>query len=311
MIKLNKILVPVDFSDHSRKAIDYGAALAHKFGSRMVLAHIVPSLAALNYAFPADTYEMEKKTFADAKNRVPELLPQDYLAELDTQTIVTTGDVRQELLGIVDREDISLVVMGTHGRGTLGHLLLGSTTESILRRVPVPILTVSHLNPEHEIHEHRIAPIHRILYATDLSENMRVGLRYAAELARSFDAQLSLLNVVDNLELFHTSAPAWAAERDNALSRFRWAVAEEKVTDIRTEINVLEGEAHTTITGFAERSKVDLIVLNLHSKTFLERAMLGSTAERVIRTATIPVLSLPVATADRYLTEPATAFAKV
>ena len=155
---------------------------------------------------------------------------------------------------------------------------------------------MSHLNPEHEIHEHRIAPIHRILYATDLSENMRVGLRYAAELARSFDAQLSLLNVVDNLELFHTGAPAWAAERDNALSRFRWAVAEEKVTDIRTEINVLEGEAHTTITGFAERSKIDLIVLNLHSKTFLERAMLGSTAERVIRTATIPVLSLPVAT---------------
>ena len=88
MIKLNKILVPVDFSDHSRKAIDYGAALAHKFGSRMVFAHIVPSLAALNYVFPADTYEMEKKTFADAKKRVPEMLPQDYLADLDTEMIV-------------------------------------------------------------------------------------------------------------------------------------------------------------------------------------------------------------------------------
>ena len=310
MIKLKKILVPVDFSDPSRKAIDYGAALAQKFGSRIVLAHIVPSLAALNYAFPADTYEMEKKTFADAKKRVPEMLPQDYLSSLDTQIIVKTGDVRHELLGIVDQEDINLVVMGTHGRGTFGHLLLGSTAESILRRVPVPILTVSHLNPEHEIHEHHIAPIHRILYATDLSETMRIGLRYSAELARSFRAELTLLNVVDNLELFHTGAPAWAAERDNALSRFKWAVSEENVTDVRTEVMVLEGEAHSTITRFAERSKVDLIVLNLHSKTFLERAMLGSTAERVIRTAAIPVLSLPVATADRYLTEPATAYAR-
>jgi nucleotide-binding universal stress UspA family protein len=302
MITLNKILVPVDFSDSSRKALDYGAALALKFGARLVMAHVVPSLAAFNYAFPSDTYDLEKRAYADAKERAPKLLPQEYLSILDTQTIVKSGDVRQQLLGIIEEENINMVAMGTRGRGALGHLLLGSTTESILRRVKVPILTVSHLNPEHEVHEHRIAPIRRIVYATDLSDNMRVGLRYSAQLARTFQAGLSLLNVVDNVELFHTGVPGFAAERDSALNRFRWALEEEHVSDIKTEVVVLEGEPHDTIVRFAESGSMDLIVLNLHSKTFLERAMLGSTAERVIRSAHVPVLSLPVATAGAYMT---------
>jgi nucleotide-binding universal stress UspA family protein len=302
MIKLNKILVPVDFSTPSRKAIDYGAALALKFKARLVLAHVVPSIAALNYAFRTDTFEIEKDALADAKKSVPELLPQEYLSQLATETIVTTGDVRHELLRIVDEEEINLIVMGTHGRGALTHFILGSTTESILRRVSVPILTVSHLNPEHDVHEHRIAPIDRIVYATDLSENMRIGLRYAGQLARTLGAKLTLLNVIDNAELFRTGMPAFVAERDNAMNRFKWAMEAENIGDLRSDVVVLEGEPHSSITRFAQTSNMDLIVLNLHSKTFLERAMLGSTAERVIRTAQVPVLSLPLATADKYVT---------
>jgi nucleotide-binding universal stress UspA family protein len=301
MIKLKKILVPVDFSIPSRKAIDYGAALATKFQSRLVLAHVVPSIAALNYAFQGDTFEVEKSAFADAKKTVPELLPKEYLSQLDTQTIVRNGDVRQELLQLVEQEEINLVVMGTHGRGPLTHLILGSTTESILRRVTVPILTVSHLNPEHEVHEHRIAPIDRIVYATDLSENMRIGLRYAGQLARTLQAKLTLLNVIDNAELFRTGMPAFVAERDNAMNRFKWALDQENMGELRPDVVVVEGEPHSAITRFAQTSKMDLIVLNLHSKTLLERAMLGSTAERVIRTAQVPVLSLPISTADKYV----------
>ena len=102
MIQLNKILVPVDFSDPSRKAIDYGAALALKFNSRLVVAHVVPSTSAFNYAFPVDSFDFEKTAFADAKVRAPEMVPQEYRAKIDTQTIIKTGDVREELLGIVD-----------------------------------------------------------------------------------------------------------------------------------------------------------------------------------------------------------------
>src|SRR5688572_7912625 len=105
MIKLRKILVPVDFSEPSRKAIDYGAALALKFKSRLILAHIVPSFAAFNYAFPTDSFELEKKAFSYAKTQAPLMIPHDYLSELDAQTIVKCGDVRQEILGIVDEED--------------------------------------------------------------------------------------------------------------------------------------------------------------------------------------------------------------
>jgi len=309
MVKLAKILVPVDFSDPSKKAIDYGAALALKFKARLYLAHVIPSLTALNYAFPADTYELEKRAFADARERLPLLLP-EYASELTSEIIVKGGDVRDELLGIVRNDQIDLVVMGTHGRGTVGHILLGSTTESLLRRLPIPVFTVSHLNPEHIVHGDRQVAMRRILYASDLSENMRVGLRYSAELARAFNAELSLLNVMERLDFVgHINVPSRAMIRDNAISRFRWALEEEHAGDVRTEIFVvenMEGGVHGAITRFAENAKADLIVLNLHSKSFLERAMLGSTAERVIRSAAIPVLSLPFP-ADQYITVPVAA----
>src|SRR5690349_7099811 len=105
MITLNKILVPLDFSVPSRKALDYGAALARKFGARLVLAHIVPTIASLDYVFPDDTFDVEQRAYDDAKTCMSDLLTADYLADLDTQTIVKTGNVRRELLAIVDEED--------------------------------------------------------------------------------------------------------------------------------------------------------------------------------------------------------------
>ena len=88
------------------------------------------------------------------------------------------------------------MVMGTHGRKFLGRWFIGSVTEHMLRKVPVPLLTVSHV----EVEEHAIGLVllKRILYTTDLSESSNTGLRYAIELARGTGAQLTVIHVIDD-----------------------------------------------------------------------------------------------------------------
>lgn len=306
MIQLTNILVPFDFSSASEKAFDYGLSLALQFHARLVLVHIVPSIATLNYAFPLDTYEYEKEAFAEARQRLQQTIPSDYRDRVDVRPIVKTGDVRTELLGIMDEEKVALVVMGTHGRRNIERFFLGSTTEAMLRKVPVPILTVSRIATGKEIQEPGPVRIRRIVYATDYSESARIGLHYAADLSRTLSAELTVLHVMDRLEL-------WGSEllghlpgditkvREIAAEKCRQLVKSEQTVDLKVQTVVIEGTPHHEIAKFAEDSSADLLILNIQSKSTLGRAMLGATAERVIRSSRVPVLSVPTTTADRFM----------
>jgi nucleotide-binding universal stress UspA family protein len=305
MIQLANILVPVDFSPCSGKAINYGLSLALQFRARLVLAHIVPSIAALNYTFPADTYEHQKEAFADAHARLPQQIPAEYRDRIDSHSVVRTGDVRDELLEIINEEKVDLVVMGTHGRRTVERFFLGSTTETMLRKVPVPILTVSRIEPEKDVHVPGPIPIRRVVYATDYSDSAKIGLHYAAELSRTFRADLTLLRVMDRLELWGSELIGHLPRditrvREIAVEQLQKLAELERAADIKIETAVIEGTPHHEITTFAEDTNADLIVLNVQSKSMLERAMLGATAERVIRSARVPVLSIPTTTAERF-----------
>src|SRR5215510_1707334 len=101
MITIDKILVPVDFSEPSKTAVRYGLSLALQLKSRLVLAHIVPSSTALIYTFPAESYASEKEQAKYAKSMLPSLVPEEFRESVNLQTVVKIGDVRSELLAIV------------------------------------------------------------------------------------------------------------------------------------------------------------------------------------------------------------------
>jgi nucleotide-binding universal stress UspA family protein len=289
------ILVPVDFSKASQKAMHYGVVLALKCQAKLTAAHIVPSSPALIYPFPIETYEFEKKAVAEARRTLPEEIPAAYRERLNTQVVVKVGDVRDELLGIIRNEKVDLVIMGTHGRRNLGRFILGSTTESMLRQVPVPVLTVSESGAAQQADSPFDVPFRRILYATDLAEATAAGVHYCVQLARVFGAHLTLLNVMD----LH-DAVALDSEADihaRLMGRLHKEVGKEHCDDLNIATEVVKGVAHKEIPRYAEDNTADLIVINLQSKGLLDRALLGSTAERVIRSSRIPVLSIPGTTA--------------
>jgi nucleotide-binding universal stress UspA family protein len=286
MIRIKRILVPVDFSEPSKTAVNYGLSLALEFDAELLLANIAP---------------VDRELYEKAEVQLYELIPGDLWERLDFETIVKTGDVRDEILGIVNDRQVDLVVMGSHGRRYFERMVLGSVTERMLRKLPVPVLTVSHLDAAHRIHTPGVVPLKRILYASDLGGDADAGLQFALRLARGLDAHLTVAHVIDPMgtgflnEQIVGYVPEFAAnvrtQAQEYLHRFVTGQSDGSVP-ITTVLG--EGTPYIAINEIAKECRADLIVINLHGKGAIERALLGSTAERVIRTATVPVLALPL-----------------
>jgi nucleotide-binding universal stress UspA family protein len=302
MIDIKTILVPVDFSEPSKTAVNYGLSLALQFNGNLVLTHIVPSSTALVYTFPTESLAFEREQVKHARSTLPSLIPGEYRDRVNLRTIVKVGEVRSELLGVLHDEKIDLLVMGTHGRNVFERFFLGSLTERMLRKVPVPILTVSHLDPTKELHAVGPVPLRHVLYATDLSDSAEIGLKLSAELARGAGARLSVVHVFKSVDTIY-----WGAEggylgdeleslKEDAQKRLQLSIPETIYKDVKVTPVMLEGDAYREILEFADEQNVDMIVMNLQGKTAIERALLGSTAERVIRSAHVPVLSIPTFT---------------
>ena len=148
---LDRILVPVDFSTHSEKAIRYAATLANKFGARLSLLHVVED-PFVTGAWQAEVFvpnipELLNDLIKAAKTQMAER--KRYLAAhgFVVETVVITGRpataiVEEALTGRFD-----LIVMGTHGRTGLSHAVFGSVAERVVQKAPCPVLTVRDAAP--------------------------------------------------------------------------------------------------------------------------------------------------------------------
>jgi len=149
MIDLKTILVPSDFSECSDAAIRYGLELARRFDAKLHLLHVVQDpatqpWAAEGFALPlVETIEQWRK---DARLRLAAAVPPADAARVTCASSVATPT--EEILRYASANAVDLIVMGTHGRGGVSHILLGSITEKIVRRAPCPVLTVR--RPERE-----------------------------------------------------------------------------------------------------------------------------------------------------------------
>jgi universal stress protein A len=143
MIAIKKILVPTDFSECSDAAVQYGRAMAETFGATLHRLHVVQDPYTQPWAaeaFPAPLGDMLAQWQAQARARLQELLPE--AARKDVMVAVQVGSPFQEIVRYAVEQAIDLIVIGTHGRGPIGHMLLGSVAEKVVRKAPCPVLTV-------------------------------------------------------------------------------------------------------------------------------------------------------------------------
>lgn len=145
MIQINRILIPTDFSDHSANALRYGCVLAEKFSSEIYLLHVMQDLVAMipepGLAFPPPgDYMAELKVSADAA--LAKLPDPDWGVTAEIVRDTRQGPPFLEILRYARAKECDLIVMGTHGRSGLAHMLMGSVAEKVVRKAACPVLTV-------------------------------------------------------------------------------------------------------------------------------------------------------------------------
>jgi len=144
MIALNHILVPHDFSETSGAAVRYAMALARNANARITFLHVGDSAEeAFNTEFPIGLEDAREDAVRERLLKI--VTPQEQV-EFAPQFVVRPGSPAGEIVRYADEHDVDLIVMGTHGRGFVAHVVMGSVAEKVVRTAPCPVLTVRNVN---------------------------------------------------------------------------------------------------------------------------------------------------------------------
>ena len=150
-IRLTRILVPTDFSDASTAALKYALPLADVFEADLHVLHVLDVAAAQYLAAEmamVPTPAITAAAHARADAELAGLLTREEVARYRARLVTVRGAPFAAIVSYARETAIDLIVMGTHGRGAMAHLLIGSVAENVVRKAPCPVLTVRH--PEHE-----------------------------------------------------------------------------------------------------------------------------------------------------------------
>jgi nucleotide-binding universal stress UspA family protein len=204
------------------------------------------------------------------------------------------------ILSYVERAEIDVVVVGTHGRSGLPHVLLGSVAQRVVRLSPVSVLVVGR-SESHRLHK---AAYERIVCGVDFSEPSQRALGEAIYVARRHLAHLTVTYVVEPLpQLLRQLAPAWEPNREVLVEDLRQraeAGLRDELTsadDVPYEILIGQGRPHEGILEAARAHQADLIVVGTAGAGGADRRFVGSVTGKVLRMAPCPVLV--VKSADR------------
>ncbi|WP_226481944.1 universal stress protein [Natrinema amylolyticum] len=295
----NTILVPTDGSDHAVRAAEHGLALARWFDATVHVISVV-DVAAAGGLFSAGgvSDEFVERLEADAEDAIADI---ESIADDPERirTAVRRGYPPAEILEYAAEHDVELLSMGTHGRTGVTRYVAGSVTERVVRRSDVPVLTARATD--------RIArggSYDEILLPTDGSDAAAAAIDHGLAIARERDARIHAVNVVTVSTI--TADPTVTA-RSETLAEFESegnaateTVAERaRAADIDAVTAVREGVPSTGLLAYADENDIDLIAMATVGRTGLERYLLGSTTERVVRRADVPVLSVNASAVER------------
>jgi nucleotide-binding universal stress UspA family protein len=291
MLKVQRILVPIVFTDTSRHVVHQAAWLARRFHAEMILLHVV---TPLNY--PTGVLESgDEITARDLHAHIVQWaqkdLEQAMRPELDgiaVTRVLLRGDPAHEIVNTARDHNIDLIVMSTRGHGPFYRFLLGSVTAKVLHESPSPVWTGAHLEeaPAREF------SIRHVLCSVDLTHHSHHTASLAAELAAAVDATLTLVHITVGVEIYGPGGshvdPVWKE------TIFGFAAKEiaklQQDVGTKAEVIIDSGNVPELLNRAAEQAQADVLVIG-HSPI---RGHLGDNGNGygIIRESHIPVLSV-------------------
>jgi nucleotide-binding universal stress UspA family protein len=140
------IVVPTDFSDHSLRALPYALGLAEKYDAEVKILYVnEPALQVSDMAWVGvDDRALKDEHVSEARQNMERIMRDQIPPEITVQTEVRSGDAVEEIIRFAGDAGADLIVMATHGRSGLSHILMGSTAEQVIRKASCPVLTLKH-----------------------------------------------------------------------------------------------------------------------------------------------------------------------
>jgi universal stress protein A len=294
------ILCPVDFSEQSRQALLWASTIAqHRGGEVTVLSVVEPLLAqAAGIRLGVDLARADVEPAL--REFVETTLPEHVRQASHVRTEVTLGDPAEGIIETARRRNVELIVMGTHGLGGVRKLLLGSTTEQVLRRTEWPVLAVPAGAVPVPAVEQPGVQLKKILLATDFRESAMAASQWAADLAAEIGVPLVLAHVVEPV-IVPSRWQALTAE----LEGDRIASAQRMLDRLSASFHntqaervVSVGRPADTIASLAVQHGAGLVVMGLANRDDSPSRNPGAIAYRVLRIAHVALVVVPASDND-------------
>ena len=298
MSRFHKILLPIDFSTHAGTALEFAIALARESGATVHLFHayeiplgtIPPYGVSIPEPLLADVREA-------ATRRLDKASQQLARAGVRSETHILHAAPAEGIAEAARSVGADLILMGTRGLSGLKHVLLGSVAERTVRSAPCPVLTVRSRD-EGSRGGHAVGRMRSILAPLDFSPHSEAALDLAIELAREHRGEILLLHAYD-LPAAVTTAygvaipqSLWDGVQQAAQQQLDRFLARVKAAGVAGSAQLATGPAADAIAAAAAAHKSDLIVMATRGLSGFKHVLLGSVAERTLRTAPCPVLTL-------------------
>jgi len=207
--------------------------------------------------------------------------------------VVEQGIAADSILAFARGQKADVIIMGTHGRRGYDRLVLGSVADRVMRNAPCPVLVVSKPQDDSSAagkersQEHRL---YRILYCTDFSENSEQALNYAISAAGEYDAELTLLHVLEEIPSVAKKEQEIAA----ATTQLDRLLPPEVRKTLKTKLAVRIGKPYEQIIQLAQEEHIDMVAMGVRGRGALDLAVFGSTTYRVIQLGSCPVLAVHI-----------------
>ena len=279
-----RILAATDFSAASDAALVEARRLARSLGASLHVLHVVDNM--FMRVVLADPRDYETAALRQLQDRIP-------AGDQATLVVERSDEPADEITSYARVHDIDLIVMGTHGRSRMAHLLLGSVAEKVARTAPCPVLTMREAAPA-------AGEGLRILVPTDFSACSDTALGCAKRLAARVGGSVRVVHVMEHSAVaaglgseLVPEPPEIVGER---VANAKAELARRMIVDSRSRVtiasDVVHGPIGDTIKDYAHDNGFDLIVMGTHGRKGLAHLLMGSVAESVIRTAPCPVLTI-------------------
>lgn len=288
-----KILYPTDFSPYSNKIVDCLIGLKTAGIHEVIILHVLDK--RIFAQFPEVSIDVIKAMRESAEENLNKLEGKLQDAGIKVEKRIEMGVPYNLIVGIAKAEAVSMIIMGSHGRSLIEEMLLGSTTENVLRHATVPLLIekfdVKKKGDEVVCRHTHKNPFEKVLFPTDFSECAKSVLPYIKQLKNAGTKEVVVAHIQDMSKIaphLLDRLPEFEEIDTGRLSEIKNELINSGMGKVKTVLR--EGIPFTEVESICREENVGMIIMGSHGKGMVKEMLLGSVSGRIVRRSKSPVI---------------------